>query len=299
MLVRCAGFCLPACLVGVVILLILRNQRACIRSKDWRCRARVTPARLPWRAHVACVPLLRLRHSFSRMQLSQKSKTSRITSPLALWLWLCASNHCPGCVVLRVVDPDAAASAILSAPEAPAPAEPAASVDPLAALSQDPAILQAGPPGPFMGYPYAAPMMFHNPPMPFMPHPGGPMMMPAPVMPFGWAPPGIMAQFAGPLPGQPPLPPYAPPSGPPRGQPRTAVRVPNHYPRPIWASAPRPDVPSPVVSEASPTRTRPSCTLCLFSIVLVYQLCAIAVLIACCIQVSGCAHLFQWSFAWA
>ncbi len=33
--------------VGVVILLILRSQRACIRSKDWRCRARVTPARSP------------------------------------------------------------------------------------------------------------------------------------------------------------------------------------------------------------------------------------------------------------
>ena len=66
---------------GVVILLILRNQRACIRSKDWRCRARVTPARSPWRAHVTCIPRLRQRKSFSRMLLSQKSKTSRITSP--------------------------------------------------------------------------------------------------------------------------------------------------------------------------------------------------------------------------
>jgi hypothetical protein len=45
---------------GVVILLILRNQRACICSKDWRYRKR---------------------QSFSRMLLSQKSKTSGITSP--------------------------------------------------------------------------------------------------------------------------------------------------------------------------------------------------------------------------
>ncbi len=66
---------------GLVIPLILRNQRACIRSKDRRCRARVTPARLPWRAHVACIPCLQERQSFSRMLLSQKSKTSRITSP--------------------------------------------------------------------------------------------------------------------------------------------------------------------------------------------------------------------------
>jgi hypothetical protein len=75
--------CIPgvANALGVVILLILRNQRACIRSKDWRCRARVTPARSPWRAHVACIPRLRQRQSFSRMLLSQKSKTSRITSP--------------------------------------------------------------------------------------------------------------------------------------------------------------------------------------------------------------------------
>ncbi len=63
--------------------LILRNQRACIRSKDWRCRARVTPARSPWRAHVACIPRLRQRQSFSRMLVSQKSKTRRITSPNA------------------------------------------------------------------------------------------------------------------------------------------------------------------------------------------------------------------------
>ena len=57
---------------GVVILLILRNQRACMRKKDWRCHKRVTPARSPWRAHVACIPCLRQRQSFSRMLLSQK-----------------------------------------------------------------------------------------------------------------------------------------------------------------------------------------------------------------------------------
>ena len=61
--------------------LILQYQRACIREKDWRYRARVSPARSPWRAHVTCVPRLRQRQSFSRMLLSQKSKTSRITSP--------------------------------------------------------------------------------------------------------------------------------------------------------------------------------------------------------------------------
>jgi hypothetical protein len=38
-----------------------------VREKDWHSRARVTPARLPWRAHVACVPRLRQRQSFSRM----------------------------------------------------------------------------------------------------------------------------------------------------------------------------------------------------------------------------------------
>ena len=65
----------------MVILLILRSQRACIRSMDWRCCARVTPARSPWRAHVACIPRLRQRQSFLRMLLSQKSRTSRIISP--------------------------------------------------------------------------------------------------------------------------------------------------------------------------------------------------------------------------
>ncbi len=42
------------------------KERACMRSKDWYCRATVTPARSPWRAHVACVPRLRQRQSFSR-----------------------------------------------------------------------------------------------------------------------------------------------------------------------------------------------------------------------------------------
>ena len=48
-----------------------RKWSVCTHSMDWRCRARVTPARSPWRAHVACAPRLRQRQSFSRMLLSQ------------------------------------------------------------------------------------------------------------------------------------------------------------------------------------------------------------------------------------
>ena len=46
-------------LYGVHTLHRLVKQRMCMREKDWRCRARVTPARLLWRAHVACVPRFR------------------------------------------------------------------------------------------------------------------------------------------------------------------------------------------------------------------------------------------------
>ena len=50
----------------------VRRQSVRAHSKDWHCRTRVTPARLPWRAHVARVPRLRQRQSFSRTLLSQK-----------------------------------------------------------------------------------------------------------------------------------------------------------------------------------------------------------------------------------
>jgi hypothetical protein len=48
--------------------------RQCVRmrEKDWCCRARVTLARSPWRARVACVPRMRLRQLFSRTLLSQR-----------------------------------------------------------------------------------------------------------------------------------------------------------------------------------------------------------------------------------
>ncbi len=82
---RCAhhgGWCL--CLrdelfgwvsVGVIILPMFPKQSVCAHSKDWRCRARVTPVRSPWRALVACVPHLRQRQSFSRTLLPQKPKS--------------------------------------------------------------------------------------------------------------------------------------------------------------------------------------------------------------------------------
>ncbi len=43
---------------------ILHPTNACAKT-DWRCRARVTLARTPWRAHVACVSRLRQRPTFS------------------------------------------------------------------------------------------------------------------------------------------------------------------------------------------------------------------------------------------
>ncbi len=53
----------------------------CRREKDWRCQPQVAPARSLWRAHVACVPRVRRRQSFSRTVLSQKPKSVRIISP--------------------------------------------------------------------------------------------------------------------------------------------------------------------------------------------------------------------------
>ncbi len=45
-------------ILGVSTLQNLPNWSVCMRKKDWYCRARVILARLPWRAHVACVPRL-------------------------------------------------------------------------------------------------------------------------------------------------------------------------------------------------------------------------------------------------
>jgi hypothetical protein len=53
------------------------------KHKDWRCHARITPARSPWWAHVACVSRLRQRQSFSRMLLSQKQNIA-ISAPLIM-----------------------------------------------------------------------------------------------------------------------------------------------------------------------------------------------------------------------
>jgi hypothetical protein len=47
------------------------KQSVCTRSKDWRCCARVVPARSPWRTHVACVPRSRHRQSFSHTLMSE------------------------------------------------------------------------------------------------------------------------------------------------------------------------------------------------------------------------------------
>ena len=44
------------------------SDSVCVR-KDRRCCTRVTPARSPWRAHVACIPHLQQRKSFSRTLL--------------------------------------------------------------------------------------------------------------------------------------------------------------------------------------------------------------------------------------
>ncbi len=45
----------PLTILGVAD---VRRQSACARSKAWRCRARVTPARSPSRAHAACITRL-------------------------------------------------------------------------------------------------------------------------------------------------------------------------------------------------------------------------------------------------
>ncbi len=63
------------CNIGAIILPMFSTQSVCMRSKDWRCRARLTPARSPWRAHVACALRLRQRQSFERTLLSQKLKS--------------------------------------------------------------------------------------------------------------------------------------------------------------------------------------------------------------------------------
>ena len=59
----------------------------CMRAKAWRCRDRVTLARLPWRAHVACVPRLRQRQSFSRMHALCPGHAIKISTRV-LWGYL-------------------------------------------------------------------------------------------------------------------------------------------------------------------------------------------------------------------
>jgi hypothetical protein len=57
-----------------------RRQSVCAHSKDWRCCARVTPARSPCRAHVACAPHIRQRQSFRALAVGpcQMEKTNGI-----------------------------------------------------------------------------------------------------------------------------------------------------------------------------------------------------------------------------
>ena len=59
----------------------VHRQSLCAHSKDWRCRAQVTLARSPCRAHVACIQRLRQRQSFSRTLLSQFSQKPYICHP--------------------------------------------------------------------------------------------------------------------------------------------------------------------------------------------------------------------------
>ncbi len=53
----------------ILFMLVVRGaETACFAAvTTWRCNVGVTPARSPWRAHVACVPRLWQRQSFERM----------------------------------------------------------------------------------------------------------------------------------------------------------------------------------------------------------------------------------------
>jgi hypothetical protein len=62
--------------------LIKPKQCVSTHSKAWRCHARVTTTRSPWRAPVACALRLRQRQSVSRTQLSQQPQSVK-SSPLA------------------------------------------------------------------------------------------------------------------------------------------------------------------------------------------------------------------------
>jgi hypothetical protein len=64
-----------------------------MREKDWRCRARVTPARSPWRAHVACVPRLRQRQSFLRTHTLCFGRIGGIITPNSHRLLQISSNR--------------------------------------------------------------------------------------------------------------------------------------------------------------------------------------------------------------
>ena len=122
----CAASFAVQCSVRVVILLILRNRRACICSKDWRCCARVTPARSPWRARVACIPHVWQRQSFSRLLLSQKSKTRRIISPRLLRGEFGCSmlTVCPACRSACKRTKSATVHALLQSSKAMRPCKP-------------------------------------------------------------------------------------------------------------------------------------------------------------------------------
>ncbi len=63
--------------------------------------ARVTLARSPWRAHVACVPRLRQRQSYTRALLSQKQKLVEISRLTLTWL----SHVCLRCAARSQVRP--------------------------------------------------------------------------------------------------------------------------------------------------------------------------------------------------
>ena len=76
--------------------IIPKAECVCMREKDWRCRARVTPARSPCRAHVACAPRLQQRHFFERVS------TIRFFKIIMFYASPCrraAERHLPGSVL--------------------------------------------------------------------------------------------------------------------------------------------------------------------------------------------------------
>ncbi len=66
--------------VYVCMYVCTRPQRP--GAATWRCHARVTPARSPWRLHIACVPRLRQRQSFFMLSCLWRSAESYDISPV-------------------------------------------------------------------------------------------------------------------------------------------------------------------------------------------------------------------------